>query len=136
MSIRDWVRKQAQEYSNGSERPLGGYLGLLGIYVTGTATAATVGKALGRTAPRLSVWDVIQLAITTHKVSRIITKDPVTSPFRAPFTQYAGTSAPGELHEEVRGHGLAHAAGELLTCPMCIAQWVATGLTAGLVIAP
>ena len=28
------------------------------------------------------------------------------------------------------------AAGELITCPFCLAQWVATGLAAGLVFAP
>jgi hypothetical protein len=137
MSFREWARKQAQEYSNGAERPLGGYLRLLSIYVSGTATTALAGRALGRSLPqRLSVWDVTQLAITTHKLSRIIAKDPVTSPFRAPFTRYEGVSAPSELHEEVRGHELSHAVGELLTCPMCLAQWVATGLAAGLVIAP
>ena len=82
------------------------------------------------------MWDVAQLAVTTHKLSRIIAKDPVTSPFRAPFTRYEGLSAAGELHEEVRGHGLSHSVGELLTCPMCLAQWVATAFGAGLVIAP
>ncbi len=137
MSIREWARKQAQEYSNGSERPLAGYLHLLSIYVGGTAGAAVAGKALGRSLPeRVSVWDVTQLAVTTHKLSRIIAKDPVTSPFRAPFTRYEGVSAPSELKEEVRGHGFSHAVGELVTCPMCLAQWVATGVAAGLVIAP
>jgi hypothetical protein len=66
----------------------------------------------------------------------MIAKDPVTSPFRAPFTAFEEASAPGELHEEVRGHGLQHSVGELLTCPMCLAQWVATGFTLGLVFAP
>jgi hypothetical protein len=36
----------------------------------------------------------------------------------------------------VRGHGVQHSVGELLSCPMCLAQWVATGLSAGLVLAP
>jgi hypothetical protein len=45
-------------------------------------------------------------------------------------------SAPGELAEEVRGHGLQHSTGELLSCPMCLSQWVATALTLGLVVAP
>jgi len=26
--------------------------------------------------------------------------------------------------------------GELLTCPFCLGQWIATGLTVGLVLAP
>ena len=79
---------------------------------------------------------IVSFAIATHKVSRMIAKDPVTSPLRAPFTTYEGVSAPSELHEEVRGHGLKHSAGELLTCPMCLAQWVATAFSAGLVLAP
>lgn len=136
-SLREWAQKQAQEYSNGNERPLAGYVGLLSVYVSGTAGVALAGKALGRSAPqRISVWEVVQLAVTTHKLSRIIAKDPVTSPFRAPFTRYEGVSAPSELKEEVRGHGFSHAVGELVTCPMCLAQWVATGLVAGRVIAP
>jgi hypothetical protein len=79
---------------------------------------------------------VAQLSIATHKVSRLIAKDPVTSPLRAPFTRYEGVSAPSELREEVRGHGLRHSVGEMLTCPMCLAQWVATGFSIGLVFAP
>jgi hypothetical protein len=76
------------------------------------------------------------LGIATHKASRTIAKDAVTSPLRAPFTTFEGSSAPGELHEEVRGDGIQHSAGELLSCPMCLAQWVATGLSLGLVFAP
>jgi len=135
--IRSWAQRQGTEYRNGSERPLGGYVSLLGVYATGTAAAVAAARGLGRPAPqRLSPWDVLQLAIATHKVSRMIAKDPVTSPLRAPFTRYEGVSAPSELHEEVRGHGLKHSAGELLTCPMCLAQWVATAFCAGLVLAP
>jgi len=135
--LRTWAQRQGTEYRNGNERPLGGYLSLLSIYATGTAAAALAARRLGRSAPqRLSPWDVLQLTIATHKVSRVIAKDPVTSPLRAPFTTYAGVSAPSELHEEVRGHGLKHSAGELLTCPMCLAQWVATAFCAGLVLAP
>ncbi|HET8590717.1 MAG TPA: DUF1360 domain-containing protein, partial [Nakamurella sp.] len=43
---------------------------------------------------------------------------------------------PGELAEEVRGEGWRHSVGELLTCPMSLAQWVATGFGLGLLIAP
>jgi hypothetical protein len=60
----------------------------------------------------------------------------VTSPLRAPFTRYDGPGASEEIMEEVRGHGLQHSIGELIACPMCLAQWCATGLAAGLVIAP
>ncbi len=49
---------------------------------------------------------------------------------------FAGTSGEAELAEEVRGTGPRKALGELATCPFCLGQWVATGLLAGLVIAP
>lgn len=134
---RQWLHRQDEAYRNGQERPLAGYLALLGGYAGGTAAAAVVARGLGRRAPRnVQPWDLLQLALATHKLSRMISKDPVTSPLRAPFTQYAGLSAPGELREEVRGHGLQHSVGELLTCPMCLAQWVATAFAAGLVLAP
>jgi hypothetical protein len=135
--LRGWLRKQGQAYRDGEDRPLGGYLVLMSIYACGTALAAGTAKALGRQAPaQLSPWDVTQLTLATQRLARLISKDPVTSPLRAPFTVYAGLSAPGELKEEVRGHGLQHSAGELLSCPMCLSQWIATALTLGLVLAP
>jgi hypothetical protein len=74
--------------------------------------------------------------VATHKLSRLIAKDTVTAPLRAPFTRFEGPQGQGELHEEVRGHGARHTLGELLTCPFCLAQWVATAFAAGLVFAP
>ena len=70
------------------------------------------------------------------RLSRTLAKDPVTSPLRAPFTKYEGTSGAAELAEEVRGEGLQHSVGELITCPMCLAQWVSAALCGGLVFAP
>jgi len=135
--LRRWAHREAEAYRNGEDRPLGGYLAVLGVYSAGTLGAAGVARLLGRHAPeRVSPWDVAQLGIATHKLSRMMSKDPVTSPLRAPFTRYTGLSAPGELSEEVRGHGVTHSIGELLTCPMCLAQWFATALCAGMVIAP
>lgn len=136
-ALRGWFREQGRAYRNGEDRPLGGYLVLAGGYATGTVAGGLLAKLLGRRLPdRLGPWEVAQLAIATHRLARTIAKDPVTSPFRAPFTSYAGTGGPGELAEEVRGHGLRHSTGELLACPMCLGQWVATGLALGLVMAP
>jgi len=102
-----------------------------------TAAAAAV-KASGRTLPdRIPLGDAVLLTVATFRLSRRIAKDPVTSPLRAPFTAYQGTSGHAEVSEEVREHGGAkHAIGELLTCPFCLAQWVGTAFVLGYATAP
>jgi hypothetical protein len=136
-SVRAWAHREAEAYRGGADRPLGGYLALLSGYVGGTAAVALAGRLTGRRLPeRFGVHDLVLLGVATHRLSRTIAKDPITSPLRAPFTSFDGTSAAGELAEEVRGDGLRHSAGELLACPMCLAQWVASALSAGLVFAP
>jgi hypothetical protein len=103
--------------------------------VTG-ALAGTV-KLTGRRLPSRVRWsDLALLTVATFRVSRLLAKDPVTSPLRAPFTRYQGTSGPAELKEDVRGSGLRKTVGELLTCPFCLAQWTATAFAFGLVLAP
>ena len=67
------------------------------------------------------------IGVATHRLARTIAKDPITSPIRMPFTQYDGLGGPAELHEKVVANGMGHAIGELLTCPFCLSQWVATG---------
>jgi len=131
------IRQAAAGYAPGRGRPLRGYLATLAAY--GGLTGGLVGLArlTGRRAPdRLSTQDVVLVSIATHKVSRLLAKDPVTSPLRAPFTRYQGTSGDAELGEEVRGSGLRHSVGELISCPFCLSVWVATGYAAGLVFAP
>ncbi|GGL12208.1 hypothetical protein Sme01_68790 [Sphaerisporangium melleum] len=131
------LRKEERAYENGTDRPLGSYLRVLTVYGGAVAGLVALGKLTGARPPRrIAVLDLLLMGVSTHRLSRTITKDPVTSPLRAPFTRYAGVSGPAELREEVRGHGLRHAVGELVTCPFCIAQWVATAYAAGMVWAP
>lgn len=135
--LNERVRAVEEAYSPDEERPLRGYVAAMLAY-TGLVGAVVVAARKGRhpLPDSISPWDVTLLSVATHRLSRTLTKDPVTSPLRAPFTRYAGTSGPGELHEEVRGKGLRHAVGELVTCPFCLAQWVATSLAAGHLFAP
>lgn len=130
------VADQAQQYAHGERRPLGGYLVLLTIYGAIHAGLGSVARQRGALPERFAAADLALLAVGTHKLSRLITKDSVTAVFRAPFTTYVEPSGEGEVHEEVRGDGVRHAAGELVTCPFCIAVWVATLLAYGLVLAP
>ena len=85
---------------------------------------------------QLSFKDLLLLALATEHLSRLITKDSVTAPLRAPFTEFDEPAGEGEVNEEVVGTGLRHAVGELVTCPFCLAQWLATALVAGGLIAP
>jgi hypothetical protein len=123
-------------YSPNEHRPLRGYLTLMTAYAAGTGAVAALAYARRRKLPRLSASDVALLGVATHKLSRIITKDAVTSPIRAPFVEYVEPAGEAELNERPRGTGLRKSIGEWISCPFCMAVWVATGLTAGWVFAP
>jgi hypothetical protein len=131
------ARSQKARYSDGAERPLGGYVAAMAAYTAVVGTLAAITRLTDHDLPDgLSAKDIVLSAAATHKLSRIITKDPVTSPLRAPFTTFRGTSGPSELSEEVRGTGPQKAIGELITCPFCIDLWAATSVTAGLIYLP
>ena len=119
------------------ERPLGAYAALAGIYGGAVGGTIAVLRARGHDLPeRVSAADVVMVGVATHKVSRLITKDKVTRFVRAPFTHFQEPSGHGEVEEEPAGHGVRLAVGELLICPYCVGQWIATGLVLGLVGAP
>lgn len=132
------ARQEADAYSSGNPRPLGGYALVLLAYGTLVALAAVLAAATGRTLPRQwSTKDLLIVTLGAHKLSRTLTKDAVTSPLRAPFAHYAGTGGPAEVMEETRHSSqLRHSLGELLTCPFCLDMWVVTGFVVGLVFAP
>ncbi|HET8657576.1 MAG TPA: DUF1360 domain-containing protein [Micromonosporaceae bacterium] len=125
-------------YARGHQRPLPGYLVTMGTYSAVVGGLAALARARRQPLPeRVSAGDVLLVGIATHKISRVLAKDSVTSPLRAPFTRYRQPAGESEVTEEVRTDGpVRHAVGELVSCPFCLAVWVATGLTAGLVFAP
>jgi hypothetical protein len=127
----------SSHYAPGQERPLGSYALLIGAYTTGLAGGLVALRTRRRQLlERPTAGDLLLVGIATHKLSRLIAKDRVTSFIRAPFTRYQEPSGQGEVEEEPCGHGLRLAVGELLVCPYCLAQWVATALTLGLIGAP
>jgi hypothetical protein len=119
-----------------SDRALRGYAPLLAVF-TGTA-GAVVGAARlsGRRPVPPTPWDLVTVALATHKVSRLVAKDAVTSPLRAPFTRFEGPAGDAEVTEEVTGRGARKAVGELVTCPFCIGPWAALGFLTGRTFAP
>jgi len=74
--------------------------------------------------------------VATHKVSRLIAKDRVSSVVRAPFTRYEDDETAGEVSESARGRGMRRAIGELLLCPYCLGLWVSAAFAGGLIVAP
>jgi len=127
----------ASHYAPGQERPLGSYAILTGTYGTALAGSLAALRARGHELPeRFTAADVLLVGIASHKLSRLIAKDKVTSFLRAPFTRFQESSGHGEVEEQPCGHGLRLAVGELLVCPYCLAQWVATGMALGLIGAP
>lgn len=130
-------RSLQEEYAAGESRPLRGYVVTLSTYGTLVAGLTALARKTGRRPPeRVAPFDVLLLAVATHKVSRLISKGSVTSPLRAPFTRYQHPTGESEVSEQVRGEGVRHALGEFLSCPFCLAVWVGTGFSAGLVFAP
>jgi hypothetical protein len=126
----------AARYSPHEHRPLGGYLALSGAFGAALAGGLAAARATGRELTKPTAGDLVLLAFATQKVSRLISKDRVTSFVRAPFTTYQESTGHGEVSEEPRGSGLQLALGELLVCPYCVSQWVVGALTVGYVAAP
>lgn len=109
-------------------RPLGGYATLVALFTVGLASALAAANESEDELPKLSWSDLLLFGIATHKLSRIATKDLVTSPFRAPFVKFKKSAGAGEVEEEARGEGLQEAVGDLITCPYCIAPWIASAV--------
>lgn len=113
-----------------------GYATVMGVYSAGV-TGATLAVRRRGVPERLPGWSELALVgLATHKLSRLVTKEVVTTPLRAPFTEVTGRGGPAEVNERPVGDGWRHSLGELLSCPFCAGVWIATGLTAGTFLAP
>jgi hypothetical protein len=71
-----------------------------GLFVAGLVVARRRGRELPDRPP---LGDIALVGVASHKLSRLITKDKVTSPIRALFTELEGSGGPGELEEKARG---------------------------------
>jgi hypothetical protein len=123
------ARGVSDGYAPGRDRPLAGYLTAMSVYGISVVTLGTIARKRRRRAPEMTPFEVVLVAAATHNLARLIAKASITSAVRAPFTRYVSPDGPAELHEEVPGHGMTHAVGELITCPFCLAVWIATGFT-------
>ena len=125
-------------YAEPEERPpFLSYAVVAGVFNAAVGGALIAAKRSGRDLPEsVGVGDLLLIGTAGHKLSRLISKDKVTSFLRAPFTEYQGQGGPSELQEKARGEGARKAIGELIACPYCLGLWVVTALHGGLVFAP
>lgn len=104
-----------EDYSPNEKIPLGWYAATTvvfnGLLLASLRDARRIGER--RSADAL---DILLAGIATHKLSRIITKDAVTSFLRAPFTRYQEPLGYGELSESPRRQGALLVVGEMLNC--------------------
>jgi hypothetical protein len=125
-------------YAPPSERPpLLPYAVAMVVFNALFAAALLIAKRKGRDLPeRVGAGDMATIGVASHKMSRLIAKDKVTSPLRAPFARYEGEAGPSEFKESARGTGARKAIGEMLLCPYCLDLWVVTAFSIGLLFAP
>jgi hypothetical protein len=117
-------------------RPLGSYASIAAAFACVFGTLLVRAVRTGRLPERIAPADLILIGLATHRASRLLARDTVTSFIRAPFTRFEGRGGVSELNESPRGAGLRRSMGELLACPKCLDQWVAAGFLAGLIYAP
>jgi hypothetical protein len=122
------LTRTLREYAPDDDVPLAGYTAAMVTY------AVVLGGVLFGVARKIRwqprAMDVLLLGVATHKLSRIVTKDFVTAPLRAPFTRRRRREGAGEVHDEPRGGQLQSSIGYLMTCPYCVGPWLGTGLSA------
>jgi hypothetical protein len=125
-------------YTEPEDRPpFLSYLAFMSLFGTLVTSALAIARRQGRELPaKTSAGELLLIGTASHKLSRVISKDKVTSPLRAPFTELEGKGGPAELEEASRGTGLQKAIGELLICPYCLGLWVVAAFSIGLVFAP
>ncbi len=123
-------KSSVSKYAKASHEPLAGHLVLMAAFGFGAGCLALLCKRRLPIDHRVDWSDLLLLGIATHKVARIISKDRITAPLRAPFVRYERSSGSGEVEEAAHGEGVRKSVGQLLTCPYCLAPWVAGGMSA------
>ncbi len=133
-----WPRSPLDGYAPPeAERPLASYSLLSSVFSASFVGALLAARRAGYRLPEeLATKDVVLTGIATHKLSRLIARDKVTSFARAPFTRFQEAAGHAEVDEAPRGSGLRLAIGELVVCPYCLAQWIAGGFMVGHITAP
>ena len=130
------MRNPWSSYCDREQVPLGAYAVLMGAYGLGLGLLLRWVHKHRAVARAVGPGDLVLVGVATHKMTRILTREWVTAPLRAPFTKLERVNEFGECVEEPKGTGLQQALGNLLTCAFCAGPWVAGALMAGYAAAP
>jgi hypothetical protein len=135
--LSDKAPQDVFEGYGGDPQRLTSYATLMGVFNLIFAVFLLITRGTGRSIPeRVDTKDIALLGVATHKLSLIGANDAVTSPLRAPFTEFQEKESPKNVEEQPRGEGVRRSVGELLLCQFCLGMWVASFLTYGLVLVP
>lgn len=127
--------------SSTPEQPeLRSYAALTGAFGTLLVGGLYAGRRRGVALPqRIGSRDLALISVATFKLSRMLATDRVSRFARAPFTEERTVGVQDgepEVVERPKGEGMRRAVGELVLCPHCLSQWIATGFVGGFVTAP
>ena len=126
-----------ESYEDGEDVPLASYAALTGVFNLIFALFLLLARVSGREIPeRIKPEDIVLFGAATHKLSWIVTRDAITAPLRAPFTELEEVKSPTNVQEKPRDTGLQRSLGELLTCRFCLGMWISAFFAYGLVLFP
>jgi hypothetical protein len=124
-------------YEEGEDIPLASYAALASVFNLIFALFLLLARVSGRDIPeRVKPQDIVLFGAATHKLSWIVTRDAITAPLRAPFTELEEVKSPTNVQEKPRDRGLQRSLGELLTCRFCLGMWISAFFAYGLVLFP
>jgi hypothetical protein len=124
-------------YEEGEDIPLASYAALASVFNLIFALFLLLARVSGRDIPeRVKPEDIVLFGAATHKLSWIVTRDAITAPLRAPFTELEEVKSPTNVQEKPRDTGLQRSLGELLTCRFCLGMWISAFFAYGLVLFP
>ncbi|MBV9605451.1 MAG: DUF1360 domain-containing protein [Solirubrobacterales bacterium] len=131
------ARDAFESYAEPHERPpFRTYAALAGAFNAAFAGGLVAARRSGRLPDRIETRDVLLIGTASHKLSRLLAKDKITTFLRAPFTEYQGRGGPAEVEERSREGEVRGAIGELLICPYCLGLWASGAFHLGLIFAP
>jgi Protein of unknown function (DUF1360) len=81
-------------------------------------------------------YELLMLGLASFRIGRMVAYEGVTAPLREPFTRTQLDDSGAGQTVVATGQGARFVLGQLVSCPICIATWVAAGLVYGLQLLP